>query len=161
FVVALDFGLGAAFAGGTQDDAHALRYLKVGDDFLEPLAVLRVGDFSRDATATRGVGHQHRIAAGKRQVGGDGGTLVAAFLLDHLHQQDLATLDDFLNLVLATGRLAAVAHFFQRVFGADRLDLVVVVMGTVYFLQHAAIVVVGHRLGRFRLRYGLGNHIGI
>src|SRR6185312_12551789 len=59
------------------------------------------------------------------------------------------------------GRLAAVAHFFQRVFGADRLDLVVVVMGTVYFLQHAAIVVVGHRLGRFRLRYGLGNHIGI
>ena len=41
FVVALDLGLGAAFAGGAQDDAHALRHVEVGDDFLQALAVLR------------------------------------------------------------------------------------------------------------------------
>ncbi len=128
FVVALDLGLGAALAGGAQDDAHALRHLEVGDDLLEALAVLRVGDLARDAAATRGVGHQHRIAAGERQIGGQRSALVAALFLDDLHEQDLAALDDFLDLVVAARRLAAVAHFLQRVLGADRLDLVVLVV---------------------------------
>ena len=48
-----------------------------------------------------GVGHQHRIAAGERQIGGQRRALVAALFLDDLHQQDLAALDDFLDLVLA------------------------------------------------------------
>ena len=46
-----------------------------------------------------GVGHQHGVAAGQRQVGGERRALVAALLLDDLHQDDLAALDDFLDLV--------------------------------------------------------------
>ncbi len=143
FVVALDLGLGAAFAGGAQDDAHALRHFEVGDDFLQPLAVLRVGDLARNAAAARRVGHQHRIAAGKRQIGGERGALVAALFLDDLHQQDLAALDDFLDLVLAAHRLAAVAHLFQRILGADQFDFVVVRMRGLNLFQHAAIIVAG------------------
>ena len=96
------------------------------DDLLQPLAVLRVGDLARNAAAARGVGHQHRIAAGKRQIGGQRRALVAALFLDDLDQQDLAALDDFLDLVVAADRLAAVAHFLERVLGADRFDFVVV-----------------------------------
>ena len=144
FVVALDLGLGAAFAGGAQDDAHALRHFEIGDHFLEALAVLRVGDLARDAAATRGVGHQHRIAAGEREISGEGRALVAALFLDDLHQQDLAALDDFLDLVVAARRLAAVAHFLERVFRADRFDLVflvVIVAGRTDLLDRAAAVV--------------------
>ena len=39
FEVALDLGLGALGAGGAEDDAHALRHVEVGDDFLQALAV--------------------------------------------------------------------------------------------------------------------------
>ena len=145
FVVALDLGLGAAFAGGAQDHAHALRHFEVGDDFLQALAVLRVGDLARNAAAARGVGHQHRIAAGERQIGGERRALVAALFLDDLHQQDLAALDDFLDLVVAARRLAAVAHFLQRILGADRFDLVFMVVVVeargMDFLDHAAAIV--------------------
>ena len=80
------------------------------------------GDLAADAAAARGVGHQHRIAAGQRQIGGQRRALVAALFLDHLHQHDLAALDDFLDLVLARGSAARVRHFFQHVVAADGFD---------------------------------------
>ena len=104
FVVALDLGLGARGAGRAQDDAHALGHLQLLGDFLQALAVGRVGDLARDAAATARVGHEHRIAAGERQIGGESCALVAALFLDDLDQQDLAALDDFLDLVLLARR---------------------------------------------------------
>lgn len=72
--------------------------------------------------AAGGIGHQHRIAAGQRQVGGQRGALVAAFFLDHLNQHHLATLDDFLDLVLAARTEGALWNFFQNVVAADGFD---------------------------------------
>ncbi len=68
--------------------------------FLQALTVGAHGDLARDAAATGGVRHQDRIATGQRQIGGESRALVAALFLHDLHQQDLATLDDFLDLVL-------------------------------------------------------------
>ena len=48
-----------------------------------------------------GVRHQDAVAAGERQIGGERRALVAALLLDHLDQHDLAALDDLLDLVAA------------------------------------------------------------
>ena len=113
-VVALDFGLGALGARGADDEAHALRHLDLLRHFLEAAAVARVGDLARDAAATRGVRHQHAITAGERKIGGESGTLVAALFLDDLHQDHLAALDHFLDLVLAALHLAAaLRHFFH------------------------------------------------
>ena len=127
------------------------------DHFLQALAVLGVGDLAGDAAAARGVGHQHRIAAGERQIGGERRALVAALFLDHLHQQDLAALDDFLDLVVAAHRLAAVAHFLERILGADQFDLLVVEARGMDFLDHAAAIV--FRDGR--LGYLFRNDIGL
>ena len=57
-----------------------------------------------------GIGHQHAIAAGEAEIGGERRALVAALLLDHLHQQHLAALDDVLDLVAAAQRLALGAN---------------------------------------------------
>ena len=126
FVVALDVDVGALETGGAQDHAHALRHVEIAQDFLHALAVGRVGDLARDAAATTGVGHQHAIAAGQREVGGEGGALVAALFLDDLHQQDLPALDDFLDLVLAdrvaAAALARLALLDHHLVAAQRLD---------------------------------------
>ena len=66
---------------------------------LEALAVGGLGDLARDAAAARRVRHQHGVAAGKRQIGGQRRALVAALLLHHLHQDDLAAPDHLLDLV--------------------------------------------------------------
>ena len=122
-VVALDLGLGALGAGGAHDEAHALRHLDLLGHFLQAAAVAGVGDLAGDAAATRGVGHQHAIAAGEREIGGECGTLVAALFLDDLHQDHLAALDHFLDLVLAALHLAAaLRHFLERVLGTDQFD---------------------------------------
>src|SRR5690606_2980156 len=68
-------------------------------------------------------------------------------------------LDDFLDLVVAARRLAAVAHLFQCVLGADRFDLVIVVVaGVVDFLELAGTFHFGRlgfgRPGRGRLGVG-------
>src|SRR5690606_3305998 len=60
-----------------------------------------VGDLAADAAALAGVRHQHAVAAGQRQPGGQGRALGAALVLDDLHEQDLAALDDVLDLVAA------------------------------------------------------------
>ncbi len=51
------------------------------------------------AAAPRGVWHQHAIAPGERKISRQGRAFAAAFFLDHLDQQNLAALDDFLDLV--------------------------------------------------------------
>ena len=107
FEVALDLGLGAARAGGAQDDPHPLRHVEIGDDLLHPLAVGRAGDLAGDAAAARRVRHQHRVAAGERKIGGEGRALVAALLLDDLDEKHLAALDHLLDLVLAGAASAA------------------------------------------------------
>ncbi len=124
--VALDLGPGALGAGGPDDQAHALRHFHVARHFLEAAAVTGVGDLAGNTTATGGVGHQHAIAPGQRHVGGECRALVAAFFLHDLHQQDLAALDDFLDLVVAAARLATLAatgNFFQCVLGTNRINL--------------------------------------
>ena len=106
-----------------QDDAHAGGHLQLLGELLQPLAVGRVGDLARDAAAARRVGHQHRVAAGERQVGGERRALVAALFLDDLHEQDLAALDDLLNLVLAAQRaVPPLGHFLEGVGAPDLLD---------------------------------------
>ncbi len=119
FEVALDLGLGAGGAGGAQDHAHALRHLELLGDLAKLLAVVGAGDLAADAAAAGGVGHQHAVAAGERQVGGQRRALGAALFLDHLHQHDLAALDDLLDLVLAAIARRAIGHLFHRVGAAD------------------------------------------
>ena len=166
FVVALDLGLGARGAGRAQDDAHALRHLQLLGDFLQALAVGRIGDLAGDAAATAGVGHQHRIAAGERQIGGESRALVAALFLDDLDQQDLAALDDFLDLVLLARGAPALGKILDRVVAAELLDDLVLFHVVIVFVLVFALVLVGFRvafgravLGRFRClfaRRGLG-----
>src|SRR5690606_32817399 len=127
FVVALDLDPCAIGACRAQDDTHALRHFEFANDILETLAVLQVGDLARNATATCGIGHQHRIAAGQRQVGGDGGALVAALLLYDLSEQDLPALDALLNLVVAARRLMPTVRRVHGVLGAYGIDLGTVV----------------------------------
>ena len=54
----------------------------------------------------RRVGHKHAVAAGKRQIGGERGALVAAFFLHDLDEQHLTAADHVLNLVTAAQRHA-------------------------------------------------------
>ena len=98
------------------------RHLQLLGDFLQALAVGGVGDLAGDAAAPAGVGHQHRIAAGEREIGGQRRALVAALFLDDLDQQDLAALDDFLDLVLPARWRAALGQLLERVVAAELLD---------------------------------------
>ena len=66
-----------------------------------------VGDLAGNAAAAPCIGHQHAITAGQGQIRGQSGALVAALFLDDLDQQDLPTLDDFLDLVAAQRARAA------------------------------------------------------
>ena len=139
-IVALDLGLGALGAGGADDQALALRDVEFRDDGFKALAVGRVDDLARDAAAPGGVGHQHGIAPGEREIGGEGGALVATFFLDDLDQHDLPAADYFLDLValgdrragrggagraFAAGALAGLARF-RGIFAAVFLALVLV-----------------------------------
>ena len=81
-----------------------LRDIEFGHHLLQPAAVGGRGDLARDAAAARRIGHQHAEAPGEREIGGQRRALRAAFLLDHLHQQDLPAADDFLDLVVAQER---------------------------------------------------------
>ena len=150
FVVALDLGLGARGAGGADDQARAVLHGDRGGDLLELLAVGGVGDLAGDAAAAGGVGHQDAVAAGEAQVGGEGGALVAALLLDDLDQQDLADLDHFLDLVAARARRrAARGALLGYVVAADGLEFVrmLVVVAPMILVAVLGKVVVGRRLG--------------
>jgi hypothetical protein len=151
--VALDLGLGAGSAGGSQDDAHALGHVEVLDDLFQPRAVLGGRDLAADAAAARGIRHQDRIAAGQRQIGGQRRALAAALFLDNLHQHDLAPLDDFLNLVLPARTEGTFGHFFHHVVAADGFDNLF--LGLVAFVILVRLFAVGCRM-RFVGRCGLG-----
>src|SRR6185437_33579 len=78
---------------------------------------------ARNAAAARRVRHQHAIAARERDVSRERGALVATFFLDHLHQDDLAALDDLLDLVMLAARPALL-----RTLAAKRLRGLIVFM---------------------------------
>src|SRR4029077_16860167 len=147
FEVALDLGLGAPRSRRAQDHAHALGDFEVGRGLLEAGAVFRVGDLAADAAAAGGVGHQDRIAPGERQVGRQRRALGAAFLLDHLHQHDLAALDDLLDLVLAAVTRRAVWHFFHGVGAADGFDDFGFLVAAVFAAVVATVVAFGAGVG--------------
>lgn len=58
--------------------------------------------------------------------------LVAALFLDHLHQNNLATLDDLLNVVLATIGASMRWKLFKSIFRADRLDHILFIFDFVF-----------------------------
>ena len=87
--VPLEFFGGAADAGGAGDQAHAFGDVELRQGVAQFVALFAF-DAARDAAAARVGRHQHDIAAGQRDVGGEGGALVAAFVLFHLDQQFLA-----------------------------------------------------------------------
>ena len=124
-VVALDLGLGALGARGAHDQPRALGHLDLRGDLLELLAVGGVGDLAADPAAAGGVRHQHAVAAREAEIGGQRRALVAALFLDHLHQQDLAHLDDFLDLVAARARLARGADVVAVVVIGNGFDAVI------------------------------------
>ncbi len=144
-VVALDLDLGALGARRADDQAHTVRHVQRLDQRLQALAVGGVGDLARNAATTRRVRHQHAIAAGQRHVGGQGRALVAALFLDDLDQQDLAALDDFLDLVAADQVLAQPALFVGQV-------VAVVVVGVLFIFAifvMAMVVMPLRLLGQF------------
>ncbi len=121
-VIALDLGLGALGTRRAHDQPGTFRHLDVIGDFLQFLAVGRIGDLAGNPAATRGVGHQHAIAPGQRQIGGEGSAFIATLFLDDLDQQDLANLDDFLDLIATRAWFAARADVFLLVFLGNRFD---------------------------------------
>ena len=125
FVIAGQFGLAPVGPGGAHDHRHARRHGQAGDNGFQALAVLGVDDLARNPTAAPGVWHQNAIAPGQRQIGGQRGPLVAALLLDHLNKQDLAALDDFLDLVFADRALGpAPGLYFVDIVAAQGFDAV-------------------------------------
>ena len=86
------------------------------------LAVGRVGDLARDAAAPRGIRHQNRIAPGKRQIGCQRRSFVAALFLDDLHEENLAAFDDLLDFILLALAMRASRHLFHRI-AAELFDL--------------------------------------
>jgi hypothetical protein len=90
------FGL-AADSGGAGDQAHAVGHFELIHDFAQFGAFVTV-DTTRNAAAARVVRHQHEIAAGQRNVGGQGGALVATFVLVDLDDQFLTFLQRLLDL---------------------------------------------------------------
>ena len=120
FEIALDLLLRPRGAGSADDEPHALRNLEFLGDGFQTAAILRIGDLARDATTASGVRHQNGVAAGERQIRRESRALVAAFFLDDLNQDDLAALDDFLDLVAARAatlaRARSLAEFRLRAF---------------------------------------------
>ena len=131
FVITANFGLGALGACGANDQTCAFWHFDLLRDFFQFLAVSGLGDLAADAAAARGVGHQHAVAAGQRQIGRQRSPLVAALFFDHLHQHDLAGLDDLLDLIAAYARFARRADFFRDIFLGNRFNLVIGVRGVI------------------------------
>ena len=154
FVIAFDFGLAPLLTGGAHDQPHALGHGEIVNDRLEFLAVGLAGDLTTDAAAARRVGHQDAVAPGQRQISRQRSTLVAAFFLDHLDQQDLPAFDDFLDFVAPVGTAASLHDLVQFV-ATDRFDVlaarlarfVVVIVGGANFADVAVFGILGGNLG--------------
>ena len=102
--VAPDFGQRALRASGADNQTHAVRHIQLSDNGFQFFAICRIVNFAGDAAAARRVGHQHAIASGQRQIGGQRSAFIAALFFQHLHENDLAALDNFLNFVFAIKR---------------------------------------------------------
>ena len=87
--------------GGADNQSHAVRHIQLADNGLKLFAVCAIADFARNAAATGGIGHQHAIASGQGQISGQRSAFIATLFFHHLHQNDLAALDDFLDFVFA------------------------------------------------------------
>ena len=149
FVVALDLRLGAFGTGRADDQAHAAWHIQGGSGGLQTLPVRGLGDLAGDSATLAGVGHQHAVATGQRQPGGQGRALAAALILDDLDQQDLAALDDILNLV--TTHQATLQAFL---LGHPAFGIAVVAVAGILFV----VIVVGRvRLGHNGLAIGGGD----
>ena len=114
--VPLEFLDGPADAGRAHDGAHALRHHQGVHDALDLVALLAL-DAAAHAACPRVVGHQHQETPGERDEGREGGTLVAAFLFVHLHDDVLAFLQDLAHVdAPARGVLQEVlpGDLFQR-----------------------------------------------
>ena len=125
FVIALDLGLGALGPGGADNQTSPVWHVDFIGNRLQLLAVCRIGDLAGNTAATGGVRHQHAIAACQRKIGGQRRALVAALFFHHLHQQYLAHLDHFLNLVTARTGLARRAQFLGGIVISNRFDTVI------------------------------------
>ena len=71
------------------DDAHALGHGQRVHDFTQFVTILTL-DATRNTSATRVVWHQDKMAPGQADEGGEGGALVAAFVLLDLDDEFLA-----------------------------------------------------------------------
>jgi len=87
-----------ANGGSAGDQAHAVGHFELIHDVTQFSAFVTV-DAAGNATATRVVRHQDKVAASQRNVGGQGGALVATFVLVNLDDQFLT----FLQCILDSG----------------------------------------------------------
>ena len=160
FVVALNLGLGALGPRRADDQASTFRNLDLARDFFQLLTVCGLGDLAADTATAGGVGHENAITACQRQIGGQRRTLVAALFFHHLHQHDLAHLDDFLDLVAPRPRTAGLADFFGHILFGNGFDVVIGVRGMV---DRVIGVVVTMALVSLiaPARFGFGGLIGI
>ena len=97
---------GAADRGSAGDETHSRGYFELVHDLAQFGALVTL-DTPRHAAAARVVGHQHEVAAGQRDVGGEGGALVAALVLLDLDDQLVTFLEDVLRTDLALVAVAA------------------------------------------------------
>ena len=106
---------------------------------LQTLPVGDIGDLAGNAASAPSIRHQDGIATGKRQIGGECSALIAALFLDNLHQQNLATLDHFLDFILATNLPWTIRHIIEGVAAAELLNRVFFVCPAI--LRIAGIIV--------------------
>ncbi len=114
--VPLQFFCLAADGGRAGDQAHPVRDLQLVHGFAQ-FGTLVAIDAARDTAATRIVRHEHQVAAGQRDVGGQGGALVATLVLVDLNDQFLTFLEGLVDLGLAwlNARLeVAAGDFLER-----------------------------------------------
>ena len=145
FIVALDLGLGAFGTRRAHDQTSALRHIDLTCDLFELLAIRRIGDLARNPAAARSVWHEHAVATRERQISGQRRTFIAALFLDDLNQQDLANLDDLLDLVALGARFAGLADFFRHILLRDRFDILVFVGGFQFLRRIVVDLFIGGR----------------
>ena len=152
--VAANFGQCALRAGGADNQAHALRHIELFDNFLQLFAVAAIIDFARNTAAARRVRHQHAIATGQRHISRQRRALIAALFFHHLHQNDLPTLNDFLNFIFAV-QIALIHRrrgFFMSIAADIGNGVAIGFFFAVFLLIRAGIIV---RSGLLAVFFGL------
>ena len=125
----------AADGGGAGDQAHAVGHFELIHGVAQFGALVTV-DAAGDAATARVVRHQDEVAAGQRDIGGQRGALVAAFVLVDLD-------DEFLAFLQRVGDLGAAGF-------CSRLEV-----GTANFLERQETVAVRAVIDEARFERGL------